>query len=147
MGFKLTTATRMLLGFSIAPLGLLLLALYSLSNLATLRDQSTSIVSQEWPKIEPIMQIATGVRDNARNTRDLLLNKDNAEARAAVQVTKQRITQAMDTLGPLLHLPKGQALLASSRRTGKPMWRPLARCLSASSKARPSRPTACCIAE
>lgn len=88
MGFKLTTATRMLLGFSIAPLGLLLLALYSLSNLATLRDQSTSIVSQEWPKIEPIMQIATGVRDNARNTRDLLLNKDNAEARAAVQVTK-----------------------------------------------------------
>ena len=110
MGFKLTTATRMLLGFSIAPLGLLLLALYSLSNLATLRDQSTSIVSQEWPKIEPIILIATGVRDNARNTRDLLLNKDNAESRAAVQVTKQRITQAMDTLGPLLYLPKGQAL-------------------------------------
>ena len=71
MGFKLTTATRMLLGFSIAPLGLLLLALYSLSNLATLRDQSTSIVSQEWPKIEPIMQIATGVRDNERKTLDL----------------------------------------------------------------------------
>ena len=73
MNSKLTTAVRMFLGFSIAPLGLLLLALYGLSNLATLRDQATTIVNQDWPKIEPIMQIATGVRDNARNTRDLLL--------------------------------------------------------------------------
>ncbi len=110
MNVKLTTAVRMFLGFSIAPLGLLLLALYGLSNLATLRDQATSIVSQDWPKVEPIMQIATGVRDNARNTRDLLLNKDDVQAREAVQVTKQRITQAMDTLGPLLYQPKGQAL-------------------------------------
>ena len=110
MNSKLTTAVRMFLGFSIAPLGLLLLALYGLSNLATLRDQATTIVNQDWPKIEPIMQIATGVRDNARNTRDLLLNKDNAQARESLQATKQRITQAMDTLGPLLYLPKGQAL-------------------------------------
>lgn len=110
MNFKLTTAVRMFLGFSIAPLGLLLLALYGLSNLATLRDQATTIVNQDWPKIEPIMQIATGVRDNARNTRDLLLNKDNVQASESVQVTKQRISQAMDTLGPLLYLPKGQAL-------------------------------------
>ena len=110
MNSKLTTAVRMFLGFSIAPLGLLLLALYGLSNLATLRDQATAIVNQDWPKIEPIMQIATGVRDNARNTRDLLLNKDNAQARESLQATKQRITQAMDTLGPLLYLPKGQAL-------------------------------------
>ena len=110
MNSKLTTAVRMFLGFSIAPLGLLLLALYGLSNLATLRDQATAIVNQDWPKIEPIMQIATGVRDNARNTRDLLLNKDNVQARESLQATKQRITQAMDTLGPLLYLPKGQAL-------------------------------------
>ena len=110
MNSKLTTAVRMFLGFSIAPLGLLLLALYGLSNLATLRDQATTIVNQDWPKVEPIMQIATGVRDNARNTRDLLLNKDNAQARESLQATKQRITQAMDTLGPLLYLPKGQAL-------------------------------------
>ena len=110
MNSKLTTAVRMFLGFSIAPLGLLLLALYGLNNLATLRDQATTIVNQDWPKIEPIMQIATGVRDNARNTRDLLLNKDNAQARESLQATKQRITQAMDTLGPLLYLPKGQAL-------------------------------------
>ena len=110
MNSKLTTAVRMFLGFSIAPLGLLLLALYGLSNLATLRDQATTIVNQDWPKVEPIMQIATGVRDNARNTRDLLLNKDNVQARESLQATKQRITQAMDTLGPLLYLPKGQAL-------------------------------------
>ena len=110
MNSTLSTAARMFIGFSIAPLGLLLLALYGLSNLATLRDQATNIVSQDWPKIEPIMLIATGVRDNARNTRDLLLNKDNVQARESLQATKQRISQAMDTLGPLLYLPKGQAL-------------------------------------
>ena len=97
MNFKLTTAVRMFLGFSIAPLGLLLLALYGLSNLATLRDQATTIVNQDWPKIEPIMQIATGVRDNARNTRDLLLNKDNAQARALAK-------EARDLIAAMPHL-------------------------------------------
>jgi len=26
------------------------------------------LVKQDWPKIDPVMVIATGVRDNARNT-------------------------------------------------------------------------------
>lgn len=81
MSANLSMARRMTLGFSIAPLLLLLLAIYSLSNLATLRDQATTIVAQDWPKVSPIMLIATGVRDNARNTRDLLLNKDDSAAR------------------------------------------------------------------
>ncbi len=110
MNANLSMARRMTLGFSIAPLLLLLLAIYSLSNLATLRDQATTIVAQDWPKVSPIMLIATGVRDNARNTRDLLLNKDDSAARERINVTKQRITQALDALEPLMYLPKGQAL-------------------------------------
>ncbi|MDP3845907.1 MAG: methyl-accepting chemotaxis protein [Pseudomonas sp.] len=107
---KLTTATRMMLGFGIAPVALLLLVLYALSGLATLKDQATSIVKQDWPKIGPIMLVATGVRDNARNTRDLLINKDNQQALQAIESTKARITEALDKLEPLLYLPKGQAL-------------------------------------
>jgi methyl-accepting chemotaxis protein len=107
---KLTTATRIMLGFSIAPLALLVLLLYALSGLATLKEQASSIVAQDWPKVAPIMHIATGVRDNARNTRDLLINKDNRQAQQSIESTKAAITQALDTLEPLLYLPKGQAL-------------------------------------
>lgn len=110
MNANLSMARRMTLGFSIAPLLLLLLAIYSLSNLATLRDQATTIVAQDWPKVSPIMLIATGVRDNARNTRDLLLNKDDSAARERINVTKQRITQALDKLEPLMYLPEGKVL-------------------------------------
>ncbi|MFZ3182705.1 MAG: methyl-accepting chemotaxis protein [Pseudomonas sp.] len=107
---KLTTATRIMLGFGIAPVALLVLALYALNGLAILKGQATAIVSQDWPKVGPIMLIATGVRDNARNTRDLLINKDNQQAQQAIESTKARITQALNKLEPLLYLPKGQAL-------------------------------------
>ena len=109
---KLTTAARIMLGFSIAPLALLVLTLYALSGLGTLQQQASSVVTQDWPKIAPIMRIATGVRDNARNTRDLLLNKDNQQAQQSIENTKAGITQALNTLEPLLYLPKGQALFA-----------------------------------
>lgn len=108
----LTTASRIMLGFSIAPLVLVAVALYALSGLSTLQEQASSIVTQEWPKITPIMQIATGVRDNARNTRDLLLDKDNVQAQESIERTKTAITLALETLEPLLYLPKGQALYA-----------------------------------
>jgi methyl-accepting chemotaxis protein len=109
---KLTTASRIMLGFGVAPVALVLLALYALSGLATLKEQARSIVTDDWPKIGPIMLIATGVRDNARNTRDLLINKDNQQAQQSIDITKARISQALETLEPLLYLPKGKALFA-----------------------------------
>ena len=44
------------------------MALYALHDLATLKEQAMVIVKQDWPKIDPVMVIATGIRDNARNT-------------------------------------------------------------------------------
>ncbi|MBV6286953.1 MCP four helix bundle domain-containing protein [Pseudomonas sp. MAFF 301350] len=95
------TATRIVMGFAIAPLALLGMALYALHDLGTLRDQSVLIVQQDWPRFEPILVIATGVRDNGRNTRDLLINKDNTQASSAISATRERITQAFATLEPL----------------------------------------------
>lgn len=128
MSANLSMARRMTLGFSIAPLLLLLLAIYSLSNLATLRDQATTIVAQDWPKVSPIMLIATGVRDNARNTRDLLLNKDDSAARERINVTKQRITQALDKLEPLMYLPEGKVLFQQLKAQRRRMSVPLLAC-------------------
>jgi len=108
----LTTARRIVIGFAIAPLALIGLVFYALHDLATLQQQADQIVQQDWPKIAPIMVIATGVRDNGRNTRDLLIDQDNQQAQAAIGTTRQRITEAFATLEPLLDTAEGKAAYA-----------------------------------
>lgn len=110
---KLTTARRIVIGFAIAPMVLIGLTLYALYDLAKLKDQAMVIVKKDWPKIDPIMVIATGVRDNARNTRDLLIDKENQQAQQAIEATKQRISKALETLEPLLDSPAYAALKQS----------------------------------
>ncbi|NWN63995.1 MCP four helix bundle domain-containing protein [Pseudomonas allii] len=110
---QLTTAQRIVIGFAIAPLALVGLVFYALHDLATLKQQSAQIVQQDWPKIAPIMVIATGVRDNGRNTRDLLIDADNQAAQASIGSTRQRITEAFATLEPLLDTAEGQAAYAT----------------------------------
>ncbi|RON37944.1 methyl-accepting chemotaxis protein [Pseudomonas brassicacearum] len=113
---KLTTAQRIVIGFAIAPLALMGMAFYALHDLATLKEQAVVIVKQDWPKIDPIMVIATGVRDNARNTRDLLIDKDNQQVQQSIDATKKRITQALDTLEPLFYLPEGKIAYAALKK-------------------------------
>ena len=113
---KLTTAQRIVIGFAIAPLALMGMAFYALHDLATLKEQAVVIVKQDWPKIDPIMVIATGVRDNARNTRDLLIDKDNQQVQQSIDATKKRITQALDTLEPLFYLPEGKTAYAALKK-------------------------------
>ncbi|WNF58428.1 methyl-accepting chemotaxis protein [Pseudomonas sp. SG20052] len=113
---KLTTAQRIVIGFAIAPLALIGMAFYALHDLATLKEQAVVIVKQDWPKIDPIMVIATGVRDNARNTRDLLIDKDNQQVQQSIDATKKRITQALDTLEPLFYLPEGKTAYAALKK-------------------------------
>ncbi|MHC8299547.1 methyl-accepting chemotaxis protein [Pseudomonas sp. ZS1P83] len=113
---KLSTAHRIVIGFAIAPLALMGMAFYALHDLATLKEQAVVIVKQDWPKIDPIMIIATGVRDNARNTRDLLIDKDNQQVQQSIDTTKKRITQALETLEPLFYLPEGKAAYAALKK-------------------------------
>ncbi|TPG84527.1 methyl-accepting chemotaxis protein [Pseudomonas caspiana] len=113
---KLTTAQRIVIGFAIAPLALMGMAFYALHDLATLKEQAVVIVKQDWPKIDPIMVIATGVRDNARNTRDLLIEKDNQQVQQSIDATKKRITQALETLEPLFYLPEGKTAYAALKK-------------------------------
>ncbi len=113
---KLTTAQRIVIGFAIAPLALMGMAFYALHDLATLKEQAVVIVKQDWPKIDPIMVIATGVRDNARNTRDLLIDKDNQQVQQSIDTTKKRITQALETLEPLFYLPEGKTAYAALKK-------------------------------
>ncbi len=113
---KLTTAQRIVIGFAIAPLALMGMAFYALHDLATLKEQAVVIVKQDWPKIDPIMVIATGVRDNARNTRDLLIDRDNQQVQQSIDTTKKQITQALETLEPLFYLPEGKAAYAALKK-------------------------------
>ncbi|MGX9760989.1 methyl-accepting chemotaxis protein [Pseudomonas shahriarae] len=113
---RLTTARRIAIGFAIAPLALAGMALYALHDLGTLKQQSELIVQQDWPKIAPIMVIATGVRDNGRNTRDLLIDQDNQAAQQAIGTTRQRITDAFTQLEPLFDTAAGQAAYADLKK-------------------------------
>ena len=113
---RLTTARRIAIGFAIAPLALAGMALYALHDLGTLKEQSELIVQQDWPKIAPIMVIATGVRDNGRNTRDLLIDEDNQAAQQAIGTTRQRITDAFTQLEPMFNTPAGQAAYADLKQ-------------------------------
>ena len=113
---RLTTARRIAIGFAIAPLALAGMALYALHDLGTLKQQSELIVQQDWPKIAPIMVIATGVRDNGRNTRDLLIDQDNQAAQQAIASTRQRITDAFTQLEPLFDTAAGQAAYADLKK-------------------------------
>ncbi|MDI3271565.1 methyl-accepting chemotaxis protein [Pseudomonas sp. AL03] len=116
MAKLLSTAHRIVIGFAIAPLALMGIAFYALHDLATLKEQAVVIVKQDWPKIDPIMVIATGVRDNARNTRDLLIDKDNQQVQQSIDATKKRITQALETLEPLFYLPEGKTAYAALKK-------------------------------
>ncbi|NUT74896.1 methyl-accepting chemotaxis protein [Pseudomonas sp. C1C7] len=113
---KLTTARRIVIGFAIAPMVLICLTFYALHDLATLKDQAMVIVKQDWPKIDPIMVIATGVRDNARNTRDLLIDRENQQAQQSIDATKKRISEALEWLAPLLDSPDGKAAYAALKQ-------------------------------
>jgi len=113
---KLSTARRIAIGFAIAPLVLIGLAFYALHDLATLKEQAMVIVKQDWPKIDPIMVIATGVRDNGRNTRDLLIDKENQQAQQAIDATKKRISQALESLEPLFDSADGKAAYVALKK-------------------------------
>ena len=102
---KLTTAKRIILGFAIAPLALITVAIYALHDLGILKEQAVAIVEQDWPKVAPILTISNNLRENGKNTRDLLINNEKAPIYKAIDATRDSTGQALATLKPLLNTP------------------------------------------
>lgn len=107
---KLTTAKRIILGFAIAPLALVTVAIYALHDLGILKEQAVAIVEQDWPKVAPILTISNNLRENGKNTRDLLINDDKAPIYKAIDATRDSTGQALATLKPLLNTHSGTEL-------------------------------------
>ncbi|RMM75480.1 Chemotaxis sensory transducer [Pseudomonas syringae pv. maculicola] len=107
---KLTTAKRIILGFAIAPLALITVAIYALHDLSILKEQAVAIVEQDWPKVAPILTISNNLRENGKNTRDLLINDEKATIYKAIEATRDSTGQALATLKPLLNTPSGTEL-------------------------------------
>jgi methyl-accepting chemotaxis protein len=117
---RLTIAQRIVMGFYIAPIALIAVALYALYDLRILRDQAEVVAQRDWPKIAPIMAIATGVRDNASHIRELLIDRNDPLAQTSIDNTRQRIDKALATLGPLLdRRPDGKAAFAALKKHGE----------------------------
>jgi hypothetical protein len=58
------------------------------------------------------------VRDNGRNTRELLIDPDSQQTQEAIGTTRQRITQAFATLEPLFDTAEGKAYAALKAASG-----------------------------
>lgn len=107
---KLTTAKRIILGFAIAPVALVTVAIYALHDLEILKDQAVSIVEQDWPKVDPILTISNNLRENGKNTRDLLISDEKEPIYKAIEATRDSTGRALVTLKPLLSTPSGVEL-------------------------------------
>lgn len=115
---NLTTAKRIILGFAIAPLALILVVIYALHDLATLKEQAVAIVDQDWPKVAPILTISNNIRENGKNSRDLLLTDGNKEhIYKAIGTTRDSTGQALTVLEPLFVTPKGIELYSALKQS------------------------------
>jgi methyl-accepting chemotaxis protein len=115
---RLTIAQRIVIGFSIAPIALIAVALYALYDLRVLRDQAEQVAQRDWPRIGLIMAIATGVRDNATNIREQLIDRNDPKVQTSIDDTRQRIDKALATLYPLLdRRPEAKAAFATLKKS------------------------------
>lgn len=106
----LTTAKRIILGFAIAPLVLVAVGAYALTDLGTLKDQAVAIVELDWPKVDPILAISNDIRENGKNTRDLLINADKEPVYKTIEVTREKVGHSLKALQPLFNTAEGVEL-------------------------------------
>ncbi|WP_319244863.1 methyl-accepting chemotaxis protein [uncultured Propionivibrio sp.] len=112
---NLKIGLRLGLGFGVVLLLLVLLSTLSIERISTINNDTVDIVENRMPKIE----MATEIRENllimARSIRSLIMSNDKAFEKLQVDTimkARQRNTELVETLKPLLNTEKGKALHA-----------------------------------
>jgi len=112
---NLKIGLRLGLGFGVVLLLLVLLSGLSIERISTINNDTADIVDNRMPKIE----MATEIRENllimARSVRSMILSHDKAFEKAQLEVVmkaRQRNTELVEVIKPLLNSEKGKALHA-----------------------------------
>jgi methyl-accepting chemotaxis protein len=107
-------ATRLSLGFGLVLLLMVLLVAAGLFRFDQVGTISSRIVDQDWAKVEAVNTINSITRANARNTLELFIAADAAQAAKIYQridANKKLGDDAAETLQKLIYAPEGKDLL------------------------------------
>ena len=116
MRFKdMKIGVRMGLGFGLLIVMLLGMMLVSVQQLEQISALTGHIIDKDWAKAEAANVINATTRANGRRTMELVLANDPvhiAAVKAAIEVNKKTIGQALETLDQTIDLPQERLLLS-----------------------------------
>ena len=111
----LKIGTRLNAGFGLLIAMMLGMAVVGVVRFAQVGEVNTRIIEKDWVKSEAASTINATTRANGRRTMELVLATDPAQisaVKAAIEVNKKTISDALKTLEQLVYLPEGRALVA-----------------------------------
>ncbi|MCX7174232.1 MAG: methyl-accepting chemotaxis protein [Proteobacteria bacterium] len=116
---KMTIAKRLLLGFGMFFLMLLISVVLGLSRLDSVNDMMERIVSKDWHKAVLANDAIDLMNANARETFLLFHVTDRGPVKQRIAANVQTITAKLDELDKLLYKPEGKAALSEIREKRK----------------------------
>ena len=111
---NLKIGARLGVGFGMILLLMMVLIAVSFIHLTNIDESASALVKKEWVKANAANNINLLTRANARNSMELLIVTEQArldEIRKRIDANRKIITEELETLGKLIDLPAGQALL------------------------------------
>jgi methyl-accepting chemotaxis protein len=106
---------KMALGFATVLVLLLVVGAIGVLQMGQLNDTTEAITQKEMVKLDAVMQVSLGTRNNARRMYEYVTSTDPAklrEVKEKFEINKKAITEAMDTLEKMLYKPDGKAMHA-----------------------------------
>ena len=119
MNMKLTNVkigTRLASGFGLVLILMLTLIVVGLTRFASIEASTVKMIEEDWVKAEAANTINATTRAQARRNMELFLAPDKAyreQIYKRIEANKKIITEALETLERLVHLPEGKSLLAT----------------------------------
>lgn len=117
MALKITTATRLALGFGFVILLLLASVWIAASRLRELNRMVEQIAQQDWRRAGLAAEIVGRMNDNARATYQLFLVDDRRPILASIEATRKDIAAKLGALDSTIDTPEAKRLMEEVRRT------------------------------
>ncbi len=118
----LKIGARLNAGFGLLICMMLVMAGISVTRFGQVGSVNARIIESDWVKSEAAHTINATTRANGRRTMELVLATDPAQiqaVKAAIEVNKKTISDALQTLERLVYLPEGKALVAELTQARK----------------------------
>lgn len=116
---NLKIGTKLLVGFGVATLMLVVVIITGINSLSNLHDNVELLVQDRFPKTVLANEMINAINDNARALRNMLLSDDpnvKAETLKRFDWAKELVNKNFDKLTETVKTEKGKELLANMKR-------------------------------